>query len=256
MNNIEVYAKQFIKDGLLVFRDANLTEDEQKDFQRKIGDYFKLYPNSSDESVQQYTEDHEGVRENNVSGKEIMLGWHMEHLYFENPIVMGFWNMHVFNTDKENGKTYFYDSRVLNKVIPVDWKEFLAECVIDPTTKLKPLDKAVLCKVAAKHWHTEEPVLRVCVNKFEKEIGVLKEFAGRTPTQEEENKYNKIMAGIKDILNNDLDNRIIHKWKKGDLVIPDMYVMIHAVTGGFEKDDRVFTGMWSFPEKYVNKLDR
>lgn len=255
MANIDVYAKKFINEGILAFRDANLTEDEQKEFQKRWGDHFKIYPNSIDDSVQQYTEDHEGMREKNVSGKDIMLGWHMEHLYFKNPIIVGFWNMHVFNTSKENGQTYFYDSRVLHDVIPVDWKDFLARCTIDSTNKLDALDKKYLSDVLVKHWYTNEPVLRICVNKFEDEQNVLKKIDGREPTQEEENEYNRIMAGIKDLLNSDTEHRIIHKWKKGDLVIPDMYVMIHAVTGGFKKDDRVFTGMWSFPEPYVNALD-
>ena len=251
IENIEFYKKQFLQDGILAFRDANLTEAEQKEFQRRMGDCFKVFPNTQDYSVQQYTENHEGVFDESISGDEIMLGWHMEHLYFKNPIIMGFWNMQKFDTDKENGKTYFYDSRKLWNEIPVDWKEFLSKCTIDATSELDPLDKAYLTKVVDKHWYTDETVLRLSVNKDYDEVDVLKLFDGREPSDHEKAKYTSIMQDIIKMLNDSGNKKKIHKWKKGDLLIPDMYVMIHAVTGGFSPSDRSFTGMWSFPEKFT-----
>ena len=49
--------------------------------------------------------------------------------------------------------------------------------------------------------------------------------------------------------NNNLNIRIVHKWKQGDLVIPDMFVMYHALTGGFSSDEREFVGIWSLRDK-------
>lgn len=45
---------------------------------------------------------------------------------------------------------------------------------------------------------------------------------------------------------------MVHQWQKGDLLIPDLFKLAHAVTGGFVQNQRQLDGMfakanpWSF----------
>jgi alpha-ketoglutarate-dependent taurine dioxygenase len=53
------------------------------------------------------------------------------------------------------------------------------------------------------------------------------------------------MKWIQDQLSQNLSIRVVHKWRQGDIVVPDMYKMCHAVSGGFESKQREFKGIWS-----------
>jgi hypothetical protein len=76
-------------------------------------------------------------------------------------------------------------------------------------------------------------------NKYQ----LLSSFDGNNPTTEEHNIYNSIMRWIQNQLSENLDIRIVHKWKQGDLVVPDMYKMCHSVSGGFNSNERELKGM-------------
>jgi hypothetical protein len=39
---------------------------------------------------------------------------------------------------------------------------------------------------------------------------------------------------------------MVHRWQQGDLIIPDMFKLAHAVTGGFKSEDREFRGIWAY----------
>lgn len=252
VDNLEQYTHDILNDGILVLRGAHLSRDDQRFLQRKIGDYLKIFPNSQYELISEYTEDHKARQEFNVSTDEIMLPWHMEHLYFINPIVLGFWNMEVFTVDSEIGQTFFYDSRKLYSRLPQDWQEFLSKCVINVGDRMNLLSKISPMPAIAPHWSSGEPVVRIPIGRPYHAPDVLQEFDGRAASDLEKDKYVHIVRQIKDIVDNDEDNRIIHKWQEGDLVISDIFVMIHAVTGGFKPHERIFTGMWSFKENLAN----
>ena len=45
------------------------------------------------------------------------------------------------------------------------------------------------------------------------------------------------------------DSHMVHEWRQGDILIPDLFTMAHSVLGGFESSKRKFRGIWtSFPE--------
>jgi alpha-ketoglutarate-dependent taurine dioxygenase len=244
--NIKAYADIFLKDAILIFRNANLTESDQRRVQEIFGDYFGIYPNSENKLEQRYIEDHSAIKEFNTSKDELMLGWHMEHLYFSNPILAGFWNMHTFKTDPENGKTYFYDARKLYNKIPVDWKEFLHKCVIDTSFHINTLDTTNHTPAIRSHWLTNEPTLRIPINRIDPDFHPLITFDGEPATADQKDEYERISLEIRHLLVGDTSTMIEHKWQQGDLVIPDIYCMLHAVAGGFNSEDRIFTGMWSY----------
>jgi hypothetical protein len=54
-------------------------------------------------------------------------------------------------------------------------------------------------------------------------------------------------------IKNNTEIRIIHEWKEGDIVIPDLHRMIHTVAGGFKPSEREFIGIWGYSEDTEKK---
>ena len=80
-------------------------------------------------------------------------------------------------------------------------------------------------------------------------------FDKRKPTKDEIKTYEEMMNFIQEQILYNLDIRIVHKWKQGDIVMPDMYKMCHAVSGGFDSKDRQFTGIWGYRYNDFNELE-
>lgn len=246
--NINLYLEQFLQDGILVFRNANLGYDEQEELQLRMAEAFKWSPGIGYGEIHRYTEDHSSLIDDEFGSDDLMLNWHMEHIYYNNPIVAGLWNMLKFTTSSDNGKTYFYDMRKLYDRLSLDEQTFLSQCKVNVYCYLDNVDKMLDCDVIGKHWYSSQPVIRLPFNRLKDGFHDLKKFGGEEPKAEHKTKFLQIANRIKDIVNNDLDNRIVHSWQQGDIVIPDIYVMAHAVTGGFDLGDRIFTGLWSFKD--------
>lgn len=244
-NNIDVYYDKFVQDSILVLRNANLSEEDHFTLQKILGDRFGWFPNTSNGIEDRYRENH---APNGILTEEnkdtVVLDWHIEHPFFKNPIVGALWNMYTFNIDEDRGKTYFLDTRLIYKNMTEDWKNFLDKCVANAYS-YNHTNSMHQCKVITPHWITGEPVIRMQLHRVETGWHDLYSFDGRTPTTEESNKFLQIGNWIiNEIINNE-DLRIVHKWNKGDIVIPDLYCLAHAITGGFNPKDREFTGLWS-----------
>lgn len=249
-DNISLYKDIFIRDGILVFRDANLSHEDHGIVSNKINELFGIYDKGDFEG---YTENHSGTNKNSdikFGPDDIMLPWHIEHPTHANPIVLGTWNMHKFKTNEENGKTYFINSKLLYKEMPDNFKEFLSKCVIEDDVASPGEEKTH--SVIHSHWITGEPVIRTGF-VYLGENQVLHSVSGQTPSKDDFTLYRKAMYWIRKQLYDNPEIRIVHKWKQGDLVIPDMFVMYHAVTGGFSPEDREFVGIWSLRDKLNNK---
>ena len=112
-SNIEFYKNTFIRDGILVFRNANLSHEEHVELHNILKDSLGWYLNSS----HSYTEDHSRLTtdpsRNINDNNRVMLAWHVEHPHYSNPIVAATWNMHNFNTDSENCKTLFGQKQII-----------------------------------------------------------------------------------------------------------------------------------------------
>jgi hypothetical protein len=57
-NNIESYKQHFEKEGLLLFRNANLSLSEQEQLQNFFGNHFNAFPNEENPYKDFYEEDH------------------------------------------------------------------------------------------------------------------------------------------------------------------------------------------------------
>lgn len=248
--NIDLIKETFVRDAIVVLRGMDLGEAAQKELTRLLGDAIGWVPNNSSDFSQRYEENHShNERKSEVGGDEVALMWHMEHVDYDNDssIVAGVWNMRVFNTDPENGKTYFADSAKIYNLMPIEWQDFLSKSVSKWYENGREGDYHIT-HCLKKHWITGEDVIRIDITDMESIPGLLHEFDGRTPTDEEHAMYAKIRDHfVRESYGNE-EVRYVHRWQQGDIVIPDLFKMVHAVTGGFESKDRSFIGYWAYPK--------
>lgn len=240
--NNQYYKEKLLKDSVLVFKNANLSYEQQDYLHRELSSLWGLYVNNS--GKHSYVENHDhNDKVYTATADEIMLQWHVEHVYSPNPICFGTWNMYKFKTNSENGKTLFLDTSKIYLRLPKDWQEFLAKSYSD-VGAMNDRDKD-LYPIIRNHWINNSPVIRMHIVEDSKKVGDLKYFDGRTPTEEEKVKFKEICQFINDEVWNNVDDKLFHKWDEGDLLIPDVFKLAHAVTGGFDPSDREFSGMWA-----------
>lgn len=245
-DNLEFYKEKFIQDTILVFRGANLSFEGHEKIQKMLGDAFGWYPNTTEGSISRYIEDHEHSEDRTETNKdEVVVSWHIEHPSYGNPIVAGLWNMLTFNIESNRGSTLFSDTSKIYKMLPEDDREFLDKCVVNLYGYSK--DHMYPTKAVQPHWLTNEPIIRFGLDRIEKGQQDLYKFDNREPTKTESERFLAIANEqvIKEIINNE-DLMIVHEWQQGDLVIPDLHKLAHAVRGGFSPKDRKFTGLWSY----------
>ena len=252
-NNASFYKKIFIEDGLIVFRNARLSNEDHVIFHQMLCKKFGAY---EEENLNGYVEQHSRISDHakeNAKNDGIILTWHVEHPSYKNPIVLGSWNMHKFTAQEESGKTYFVDTEALFNMMPDNFKDFAKKCiVVSPVVKNEGVGPTH--KFIDSHWITGNLVIRVShINETGNDYQMLHTFDGAVPTKEEHDMYDSIMQWIQNQLANNLDIRIVHKWRQGDLVIPDMYKMCHAVSGGFKSEEREFKGIWGRQYKNDNR---
>jgi alpha-ketoglutarate-dependent taurine dioxygenase len=243
VDNYKKYKDVFVNDSILVFRNANLSYEEQIVLHKKLGECFGWHTfDAEDGSTAKYIENHSNnINVKKVNGDEIMLNWHIEHLHYSNPIVAATWNMITFNTDTNNGKTYFVDSEKIYNRMPDEWKNFLEVCTINGKNF-----NADNFKLVKDHWITGNKVVRMKVTDLKEGTEDLFMVNENTPTKEDVDLFNEILVWFGNEVINNEDIRIVHKWKQGDIVIPDLFKLAHAVTGGFDPADRKFIGIWGF----------
>lgn len=257
-NNISSYKEIFTKNGIIAFRNANLSHDDHVKVHEIFG---KALGSHREDHTDGYIENHSktyeyGGWDSPPGPDDIILSWHIEHPSYENPIVLGSWNMYNFKTDSNNGKTYFVDNKSLYELMPEHFKEFAKKSIIiDPYPYNGASGKHQLL---LDHWLTGEPVITVSHiykmpetdNLANNQLPKLYKFDGNDPSQSDYEQHFELMKWIHDQLYKNLDVRIVHRWNQGDLVIPDMSRMCHAVTGGFSYEDREFRGIWGRKHKF------
>lgn len=250
INNLDFYKDKLLKESVIVFRNANLSYEDQSYLHKEMGKYFGWYTYVRDEKVDRYVENHEKRELVNISkADDVMVAWHMEFPEYETSILVGTWNMIKFTTDYENGKTYFLDAALLYTLLPKDWQEFLSDSVVEVTYRpeLKPY-----CPIRP-HWITEQPVVRLMLPHQDERFYNLVSYKGDPATDEHKTKFDEIYMWIDNYVKNNDENRIIHKWQQGDLLFSDIFKLMHAVTGGFNPEDREFIGIWGYSNSNIGR---
>lgn len=240
------FASKFLEDGVYGIRGLFASEEDQVEILLSLGDEIGWTPRHEDYDptmVRRYFENHDhSLVGRQHSGEEYAVHWHLEHLHssYENSTVAGFWNMLRFDCSHKVGRTYFKDNSKMLNNLPSDFVEFLRKCgvankvVIDlkgnRTTEVRR-------DAIAQHPFKDVPVLRICQGGAE-----LLDFEGRPPSDTEKDLFESYVDYIElDIVHNK-DDRLIWEWEVGDMLISDLFVMSHAVSGGFLKGEREFLG--------------
>lgn len=253
--NIDLYKKKFLDDSIIVFRNANLTYDEQSSFHyelSKLFNYNVLFIENN--KLDNYVENHSKRTSIGTAQKDdILLPWHVEHSYYKNPIVISTWNMVKFTTDSENGKTYFLDCEYAYNAMSEEWQNFLTRCKINIVSNKIKYNFNDYCPVS-KHWVTEKPVIRMPIINDSSKITALISVDDKKPTESEEKLFEEICNWFGNYVYTNEEEKITHKWQQGDLLVVDIFKLAHAVGGGFTPQDREFIGMWGYKDP-VNPND-
>jgi len=253
LNDIEFYKNKFINDSVLCFRNANLTQEEQFDFGARLGSLMG-WKHADDTS--EYVENHERKSHLESGPDDVIVEWHVEHTYYINPIVAATWNMYNFKTDPENGKTYFVDTGYIFEMLSDEEKQFLIDCIVTEPDFIKEsqVKSGFLSAetnlwdkhpIIDKHWLTDKPIIRFMILP-QPHIIKLVSYKNEEPSSESLQYFESLIRKIENIISNNEDIRIVHRWQKGDIVIPDLFKLAHAVTGGFKSEDREFRGIWAY----------
>jgi alpha-ketoglutarate-dependent taurine dioxygenase len=247
------FAEKFLEEGVYGFRGLFASEEEQIDIILAIGDYVGWTPRSDDfdrSVLRRYSEDHSHTFcYGEHTPNDFAVNWHLEHVHssLENSTVAGFWNMQKFSCSADVGKTYFTDNSKIIDTLSSEVVDFLRKCVIG--SKVVVDNKGnVTTKVArdaiVKHPFKNADVVRICQSDVD-----LISFNGGKPSNDETNFFVKCVDVVETEIVLNPYNQLVWSWQNGDLLVSDLFVMSHAVSGGFKRDERQFLGYFcSHPE--------
>lgn len=256
----------FLKDGVFALRGLKLDADEyqriypdkvvdknllpkapeQFELTKTLGDFFGWYPNSKSTSWDHImVENHSRNDISKYSKDDNIIDWHLEHVDYDShiPLLASVWSMWNLSLapSSGSGNTLFVDSALLYSELSDSDAEFLSKCLVtwyDTDNSGPHSSEAVV-----EHWLTGSPTIRLEITSSVRLF--LKSFDGKTPAQEEKNRFDQIKKNIvQRIGTNKLS--LVHEWYLGDVVVPDLQRMAHTVTGGFKPHERTFTNFFTY----------
>jgi alpha-ketoglutarate-dependent taurine dioxygenase len=256
INNFSEYIDLFKKQAIIVFRGFKFSREQQLTISRAFGDHMNWHPNSNTpiEIFWPYEENHSFSMStwgrNDVAKDEYLLMWHIEHMGHKNPAIGATWNMEKFTCDGDAGRTLFVNISDVYDTFNDDDTSFLKKCEISAFPSWdNPKNKE---QQPVQHNAVElyEPsgryALRMnAVFKYEKDSFYLERFDGREPSEEENERFYELALKFTKLVHFDEDLQQIHSWEENDLVVVDLFLMAHAVFGGFKSSERSFYGMWA-----------
>jgi alpha-ketoglutarate-dependent taurine dioxygenase len=254
-SNPNKYKDIYINDKIIVFRNANLSKEEQTELMIFFGDLLGWYPNSKNPSTLDYTEDHhKHMKDDKPTTKdELMLAWHIEHVQNEEDSHHGAtWRMEKFQCSEGSGHTYFVDMEKMFQSLSKENQDFLSKCVNKiNTTEFRYTDNEVKEIKILKDFNcvkvhpiTEEKTLRLSLFAHNGQLNSLSKFDGREPKKEEINRHRKLISWICNEVWTNKNIQMVLKWKEGDLAVPDLFKLAHSVNGGFTKNQRTLQGQF------------
>jgi alpha-ketoglutarate-dependent taurine dioxygenase len=254
-SNLDSVLEELKASSIVCIRGLNFSREDQLELVKILGDVAGWTPNTSTNFNHQYTESHSSSPSLPGSeGSQIILKWHMEHIDYDNysPIVAGVWNMQKFTCSPDVGMTYFIDSRnIYEMLFSEEEKKFLRKSEAS-WLGLYPENRQLLnnANVVTNHWLDSREQIRLEMHQIST-LDLFK-FDGQDPTDEQKDYFQLMVAKFVSEVYTNEDLRIVHQWREGDILIPDLHCLAHAVTGGFSPEQREFTGLWCFagsPEK-------
>jgi alpha-ketoglutarate-dependent taurine dioxygenase len=168
----------------------------------------------------------------------------------KNPAIGATWNMEKFTCDGDAGRTLFVNISDVYDTFNDDDTSFLKKCEISAFPSWDNPKNIEQQPVQHNAVELYEPsgryALRMnAVFKYEKDSFYLERFDGREPSEEENERFYELALKFTKLVHFDEDLQQIHSWEENDLVVVDLFLMAHAVFGGFKSSERSFYGMWA-----------
>ena len=247
--NIDSYVDIFLKQGIVAFKKINLSKEGQFQLISAFGDKLNWVPNSSSKDEEMYIENHTytlSKPESSFMEKNLMLPWHLEGVENSNPPIASAWNMKKFTCDSSFGKTGFVDASKLFDDMSSEWKNFLVSAKIQ---EKYPGDwnERHIRNGAEKHHITKQYVVRITATKQSDGWDTMQQIVSvndLSPSAMDKKLFLKIKEWIYEQVFFNEQRQMWWSWNQGDLLIPDLFKMHHAVTGGFTSEQREFIGFW------------
>ena len=224
--------------GAIGFKKLNITEAQQQELARRLGDFVNWFPNTQSPDLidDPYYETLEVELQNKKSRNEMIVEWSMD-ITRRSPIAGMLLNNVIFQCDKRAGSSLLVDMRKVYELLKPEWRQFIDQIEwVDKETKISR-------RMVELHRNTNQKILL-----FSTEFGDLSDehprykfFINREELSDEEKKvFLKIIAEILDIIHvcnlNILEE---WKWNEKDLLIVDGSCMLQATKGGFKYGSRV-----------------
>ncbi len=257
LEHIEEYKEIFITNAVIVFRGVAISRGQQLILMRKFGDKTGWFPNSTSDITKQwsYEENHshtiDTYNKHNISKDEILIPWHIEHIGYKNPAVGASWNMEKFTCERGIGNTLFVNVADVYDDFDDEKLEFLNKCRIAYLDYSSSIDEEPAIHPAIQlHRPSGRYALRLSpqFNPLDK-FCYLHEFDGTSPTEPQQDTFAKICKEYVSAIQDNQANQQVHIWEQNDVVVADLFLMAHAVLGGFKPEDRFFYGCWAHAEE-------
>jgi len=250
LKNINFYIEKFLLDGILFFDNLNIDKQSEWDIFCRIGDKLGFFPNSSSGPLPMLpfsglNEDHKGTfyrHKEKISKDSIFIEWHLENLHKSSPQVAALWNMTKFECQPDCGTTGFANMANIYNMFPKNIKEYLDNLEIiltfdtDINGQLIINSSKKITKAVVNHYYTNEKILRIPL--YLDEYNVPSEFLG------------KELIYVQNFINDNIVNGNSYvdwiNWSQNDVVIVDLFLMAHAVKGGFNIGERIFSRIWAY----------
>jgi alpha-ketoglutarate-dependent taurine dioxygenase len=256
IQDLPKYVDLFKKQAIIVFRGFKFSREQQLTITRIFGDHMNWYPNSNTpiETFWPYEENHSKSMDtwgrHDVAKDEYLLMWHIEHMGHKNPAIGATWNMEKFSCERDAGSTLFVNISDVYDTFSEEDTSFLKKCEVSAiqywdkpkSEKQQPAthDAVELYEPSGRH------ALRLnAVFKYGEDSFYLERFEGRKPSEEENERFYELALKFTKLVHNDEDLQQIHLWQENDLLVVDLFLMAHAVFGGFKPSERSFYGLWA-----------
>jgi alpha-ketoglutarate-dependent taurine dioxygenase len=254
-SNPDKYKEIYLRDKIIVFKNANLTKEQQSELMIFFGDLLEWYPNSKNRYTADYIENHHKHMKDGIDiGKdEIMLSWHTEHVENEENSYHGAtWRMEKFDCPEDSGHTYFVDMTKMFEDLSKEDQDFLSRCInkLDTVESRYEGEERLDVKISKTfrcvnfHPITKEKTIRLWLFSQNLNSCSLYKIDEREPNEEEKKKYSILTQRICNNVWMNEDIRMVLKWQQGDLAVPDLYKLAHSVSGGFTKNQRTLSGQF------------
>lgn len=245
IDQIDNYVNVFLKDGLLLFKQINISLEQQEMLSKKLAEKINcnyISPLDNEDHLITFN-----LKDRPYSKDELFIPWHLEHCEKRESQIACSWNMIHFSSKYGTGNTGFINSYNLFEKMPTEWKSFLRSIeIIDRSNKFPPR------KCIKKHFLKNHDLIRLSPNQEDN----LHLVNNRTPSKEENELFSKIRNWYNNQILNNHDIQLWWEWSQGDLLIVDLSMMIHAVKGGFSLGERIISRNWIFVKEsdYLNQV--